>query len=562
MPAGAKRVQAVRGPWRGVFDTPSPTGGDPAFLRSARNVCLGLAGEWKGRPGWRQLARPAAVGPAQALAGVTFGAGDDRTMAVVGGRLWAYTWATDTWADVTPAGRAIAQPGRVALVVFAGQLVVSDGVNLPWAWNPATGAGTTIAWASGPWYGAPVVYYAKLFGILAASRDAVEWSEEQSLTQGGTVGGFNNGWNLIQTSRTPLVALAATNEALYVFRTTSTGRILGAVTPRFQSDGVQDGVSAIHGACSPWGVHVDQDAVWWLNQRGRLVRGAGGQGVSEHWQPMDAALRQVAPDNLARAWIAGVDDLGALALALPRPDFHELLLVDTEGEGQGAYWGAWAHAAPLDVECAMGAECVDDTGRRRFVHLSLDGTPYVQGLDRDDVAADTYPVAIVARLRGPERRGAALVAGPTGDGVTGATAAGQRRAAALAGPRPGMLRATPVVPVPEVALTLAPLAGATARAVVAWDALTLEMGLPGSAVGTVAQATLGAAGFGARAPRPVTVPGAAGKLTVGRAALGRVVPLTVAGDAARQPAPETAPRFRLWRVTVDGQPAGDDAGAA
>lgn len=504
-------------PWTGVYDTPAPAAPDPGLVRAAHNVMLGLAGEWKGRPGFRQLApfHPGGVtGPAQGFAGVTFNANDARTYAVVAGRLGQYDWSRDTWTDITPAGRVIAEPGRVALVGFAGQLIVSDGVNPPWALDPTSGAGAPVPFASGAWYGPPVVYYAKLFAILVSDRRAIEWSEEGVLSAGGTnAGAYNDGWTLHQTSEAALVALCATNERLYYFRSTSTGAITGPVSPSFQSSGVQDSVSTVHGACSPWGICLTEPRVWWLDQRGRLVSYAGGLGMGEHADAMNGALHAVDEGQLAAAWVARVDDLGALALGIPRPDLTQLLVVDTDGAGAGAWWGAWAHQAARGVAFAMAAECVDDGGRRRFVHLTPDGTPYVLAFDREEIVVDAY------------------------GGTT--------------------------VPVPEIAVECAPMAapsGLGPHGAVAWDLVTVHAGQPGDAAGQPLRIAVASPRTAYPAvTTPSTVP-TTGRLSVGRARLTPLLSVRITGDAETRAAPYV--RFRLFGVAAEGTTAGSDPRAS
>jgi hypothetical protein len=71
------------------------------------------------------------------------------------------------------------------------------------------------------------VYYAKLF-MLKRDRKTIVWSEENQPNTGYEAGGYNNAWELTQTSNEPLTAIIGTNEALYYGRKTSVGAIRGA----------------------------------------------------------------------------------------------------------------------------------------------------------------------------------------------------------------------------------------------------------------------------------------------------------------------------------------------
>lgn len=519
------RPRVVRdfGPWTGVRAVRGLAAGDKGTLRAARNVYL-FQGAWRQRPGILQLPKLPVTGQAQGVRCVS-SAGDWVTFAVAGGKLFRLDWGTLTWADVTPAGRVINTTGRVYLVGFAGEVVVSDGVNNAWAYDPVTNTGRNIPIATGPWYGQPVVYYAKLFWINAANRIEIGWSEEGTLDLGGTISittpaplTYNNAWELRQTAEEPLVALAATNAQLYYFREASIGAIGGAVSTDFQTTGVHDGVSSTVGTLSPMGVHVENDtSVWFIDQLGVLCRVAGSSGVERFDDDTDADRASLVDDQLAKAWLAPARDVGAMLCALPRVS---TTLVDvmvfsllTDGESRlGSYWGTWAHGAVRGVDFALGAECVDDTGERRVLMLDTDGDAYV----------------LQARI--------------------GTLAAFDRYLGSV------------TVPVPEVRVETHFEDGDGLETEVVWDTVTVLAGDPESLPsdpGTAVSVRLATerAGFPA-VPKQSRVP-RTGRLVVGRVAHGRTVRVRLDGTAEEPSwAGEDFQRFLLHALRVEGAAGG------
>lgn len=231
--------------------------GRPGF--SAMGVQLGSSGTRRG----------------QLITQLTKRDGTEYTVAIVDGLFYTYNWGTDTWSEVvttanfTTASITLSATATCYATTFADQLIVSDGVNLPWAWDGQSGAGgltslTNAAVAFGP----PVVYYGKLFFVKNAARQTIIWSEEGDPETGYEAGGFTNAWDLIQTRTEGLTALAATNEALYYARANSVGAITGAVTTDFQTTGTREAVDSDFGTLSPGGFLVVGGRVWFVDQYG------------------------------------------------------------------------------------------------------------------------------------------------------------------------------------------------------------------------------------------------------------------------------------------------------
>jgi hypothetical protein len=193
--------------------------------------------------------------------------------------------ASGTATDVTPSSGVSISDSATTIygVSYDDQLIISDGVNRPWKVTSALSAtpltGAYLTDADGAWFGPPQVYYGKLFGIRAAARSTIEWSEENDPDDGYDV----NRWQLTQTDADALFALHATNDALYYFRAASIGGIRGAVTTDFQNDGVQDGVDNTLGTMSPASVVSAGRYIYFVDRTGRPHRFTGGGSVQPIW---------------------------------------------------------------------------------------------------------------------------------------------------------------------------------------------------------------------------------------------------------------------------------------
>lgn len=215
--------------------------------------------------------------------------GTEYTVAIVGGQgIYTYNWSTEAWsqvvtvANLTTASITLSETAHLYAVTYNDKLIVSDGVNTPFSWTGASGAGGLTSLTNCPvLYGQPTVYYAKLFGIKNAARNVIVWSEENDETIGYETAPYTNSWELGQSDQEGLYALRGTNDALFYFRARSAGAIRGAVTPEFRSDGTHEGVSPDVGTTSPDGVVsvgaaarlylIDADARPHVVQGGKMV---------------------------------------------------------------------------------------------------------------------------------------------------------------------------------------------------------------------------------------------------------------------------------------------------
>lgn len=359
------------------------------------------------RPGFERNGVPAASVEGQGVFHLSL-PGSETTYVVAGGKLYEANSTLATFTDRTPAGITINTTGRVYMVYFAQKIIVSDGANKPWAYDPSDHTGTILSKTAGAWYGPPVVYYAKLFGIVADDRRTIEWSEEESPTTGydDSANNFDNSWTLAQSDQEALTVLCASNEALYYFRENSIGAVLGAVNSDFKTAGVHDGVSTEIGTSSPDSVHlVGQKYLYFVDATGKPQRIEYGGTHTEIWQDCAETIADVVVGSLADVWSARLEAYNAVAFAMPirsgETTLLDLLVFD---EPSGRCLGTWNY---LDTATAGVFQCGcagrDSTGAARFLFLDADGRVHRTKLESDsDVAldeqsgTDTLPDAHVA----------------------------------------------------------------------------------------------------------------------------------------------------------------------
>lgn len=511
----AQGVTSVQGPWRRVIDTARAGKPEPDALRDLVDGVLTAWGEAVSRPGTQVLADHPGTGEAQGIACLEL-AGTTYTLAVVGGVLARYDWTADAWSTLAHTGTTINVTGPVSVRGFFDELVVSDGVNKPWRTTIGSGTGSYLP-VSGPLYGDLTVKDAKLFGILAADRRTLVWSEEADLAIGWDTAGYNNAWDLRQTAQGALVAVRASNTALVYQREQSTGQILGSVNAEFQASGTLDDVAA-RGTLSPFASVLTADGrLWSVDALGRPYRAAAGQTTDDLWLAASATVATVDRDRLYAAWAAEVPDLDVVAFALPRTASSarntDLCCFD---RATGDYVGRLRIGPDPAGDMAWGAVCADDAGVSRLVVLDHTGRPTVlwRQAEADATAARALDV---------------------GD--------------------------TTSVPVPTRVVTAeASAEGADQEAWVQWTGAVLETGRPHAGVPPVLDATGGGTSvayscetpghpFGSHAKDGTVVTvGPAGRKEVGWQRWGRwlraaFTPATGAGSE----------RFRLWRVTVLGR---------
>ena len=239
------------------------------------------------RPPWQKLGTVAVGAACQLAYNYRTLAGANRFIIIIDGAI--YYWNVSAWAVYITAGQLSGASvtlsttnSRIFATTIGGKLVISDGTNTPFMYDDTT---VTKLTACPVLYGQPTVYYAKLVGIKAADRSTFVWSEENDPTIGYESGGFNNAWQLGQTSSAPLQLMVGTNQGLYYWRPYSMGVIRGAVTTDFVNDGVHDGVSSSVGTSTASYELVDE-TLYWVSTDGRPYCLTIGGDITPLWGQM------------------------------------------------------------------------------------------------------------------------------------------------------------------------------------------------------------------------------------------------------------------------------------
>lgn len=426
------------GPWVGVRDATDPIvspggageGDGVNYLLSAVNMYLAagpFGRAWVGRPGivplgantsgggiwdtiwdtiWGDLwstTAPYAVlvggGTGQAISTWTKADGTRYTIAICGGRFFTLNWATGVWTEVITAANltsksvSLSASSRVALVPFAGVLVVSDGVNTPWTWDGTTGAGGVTKLTNAPvFYGPPRVYYAKLCGIKAVERNTWVWSEEAQPNVGYEAGGYNNAWTLgLATNANVLTGMAATNEALIFYRDRSITTVTGALNRDFQTAGTRSSVDETIGTTAPWAVQILSNIVFAPDADARPHGVVLGADIQRLWKDCEVISREVIRSSLANAQTVRMlaTNVALMGVGLSSSTDDTLMVFDlTTGQYMG-YWNG------LRMDCL--GEVIDDTGNPRVACFGAGtGVPYVFELPSTGTFSDQVSTGTVA----------------------------------------------------------------------------------------------------------------------------------------------------------------------
>lgn len=317
-----RSVPIRREGWKGMF---TDAGNQPPREGMA-HLCLNCLPAWPGGP---ITARPGITAFGATAGNIVFALFSFYTAASVlvtgrlvkdgssgGAHIDTYNWTTGIWttrvsaAVLFAAGLDLPTPGGAAVhwIPFHGTIVFTDDLNNPWTWDGTNGAGVVRLTNAPVAYGRAAVYYAKLFFIKNSERNTIVWSEENQANTGYEAGGFNNAWSLTQTSSAPLIGLYGTNDALLYWRSQSTGRILGPVTPSFSTSGVHDGVSATVGCGDFRSITRYGTDTFWMDNGGRFQVLPDGGG-----------LRDITPFNLRAGQVITVDPFGFEAMGWIRP---------------------------------------------------------------------------------------------------------------------------------------------------------------------------------------------------------------------------------------------------
>ena len=279
-PRGRRIAPLMVGPITGMRDSLDPTTSDSELATLLEN-CFPIDADRHaaviGRPGFRLFGARVGTGTSfgQRSYQLTKLDGTEISLCIIAGEIYQMNWITRTLtkristADLTAAGILLNTTGLVYCVTFADAVTISDGTHQPFQWDGTPGGGLTLLTAAhiGGWFGPPVVYYGKQFGIRAAAdqRNTIEWSEENQPNVGYETGGFLNVWTLGQTDQEPIFLLVPSNEQLGVFRARSSTAIGGAVTEDFKSTGTREALSDTIGTESPASAVFLADRAYFLD---------------------------------------------------------------------------------------------------------------------------------------------------------------------------------------------------------------------------------------------------------------------------------------------------------
>lgn len=198
--------------------------------------------------------------------------GTTYTVIIVKGLMYTLNWSTFTLTSVSLGAITLQQTGKIYATILADKMVISDGVAKPFTWD-----GTTFSVLTNcpVLFGQPEVYYAKLFGIVAANPVQIVWSEENDPATGydtqtnpATLALYNNQWVLGQTSQDRLYVLKATADALYFSRARSWSMITGPAEDDFRSTGNREAISNTVGCTLPDSCIFRNDEIWFQDRDG------------------------------------------------------------------------------------------------------------------------------------------------------------------------------------------------------------------------------------------------------------------------------------------------------
>lgn len=379
-PIDAARTSQIA--FTGMRDSADPSTADPRKASLLENVYPQdpeIGGGVVGRPGCQQMG--VQLGGAgnrrgQAIYQFTELDGTEHTLCFVAGGMHEYNWGTSTWSAVPLVGVSLPTTGRIYCTTFADELIVnpSDGTRRPFSWDGSSFTDLSNAPVS---FGRPIVYYAKLIMIEYGARTTFDWSEENAPNTGYQAGGYTNFWQLGQTDQEALVALHGTNEALYYWRTRSTGAISGAVTPTFRTTGTHEGVSQTIGTASPDGVIAHEQHLLWLDADARhRWLPLGGSVDDERWRDMRETSVVLPKLQLANVTVADYSPANLLLVGVADQGSAELNVILAYHARTGEFIGRFATGWQFDV---LGM-VKDASGNPVLMHLGAnDGYAYQHG---------------------------------------------------------------------------------------------------------------------------------------------------------------------------------------
>lgn len=281
------------------------------------------------------------------------------TVDVCGGKFYTYDWGTDTFTEVQTAadfaakGITLDQDSRVYFSVCGtqtgfSQLHVSDGINTPFLWDGSTGGGTgaglTKLTNSPALYGQPIVYYAKIMGIVAGNRGQVMWGEENDPTVGYDMAQYNNVFqDPGAQDANPLYGILGTNEAVIVYRERSTTSISGKLDTQFQATGVRQDVSNAVGIESSASVVFHEGTIFSLDADGKPRYQVGLSVNDSVWRECRQTIGTLNLGALGAVQAADYTPANVIVFGVPETSNSDMtmLMVISITSGEPHFVGTW-----------------------------------------------------------------------------------------------------------------------------------------------------------------------------------------------------------------------------
>jgi hypothetical protein len=341
---------------------------------------------WKMRPGIRQAGSQLTGGsgkPVQMVAHFEALDGTYYTVAICNADLFTYNWATNAWAQTDLATKSITidSSAKCDWAVSRGRLIVTDGVNKPFMFDPSGPTYTTLT--NAPIAGGDEIYYDKafLYDLPGANGNVFEWSDEGDPVNG--YAGENQDWEFAQTDGGPVTCMVGLNEKMVVMKEDSIALLKGAVEDSFQTDAVREGVSETEGTMGKWNVVVVEGDVYHIAKTGpRTISGGyrllpldrdseNVNTLGPHWDEFDT-------NELANA-IVFYDRkrnhiVWLTALAGETAKYEGLLYSIEEGS-----FSRITFASTWDFQCAASVENL--TGEELVMLGDDDGNVWIYGED-------------------------------------------------------------------------------------------------------------------------------------------------------------------------------------
>ncbi len=250
--------------------------------------------------------------------------------------------------------------------------------------NPSSDTNYYAGSPANPWlaFGRPTIYAGSIFfvgkrvGTTETSggtsvRTSIIWSEPNFPLVGYRQTGYDNVWELTQTSTEPIFALAGTNDTLYYFRAYSIGAVSGTPGINFQGTATHDVVSGNVGTTVPGTVRQFLNYVYFADQYGRPYRMPIGATPEPIWLQAREIFEDTAISISERAWGFVEPNLNLYLVKTVGPK-NQCMAWDAN---TGTFFGYWS-LTPLFNNASIGGLVTNNSGERRAAFcITDDDTP-------------------------------------------------------------------------------------------------------------------------------------------------------------------------------------------